>query len=455
MIRSPAMWVATASLLLLAFAPGCSKRDPAALESKYRHVVLIVLDTLHAAHLGAYDDPHGASPAIDAFARDGLVFDRAFSNHTWTLPSTASLMTGRIQERHRVVVDAQALGKSLTTLAESFGSAGYDTAAFVQMVYASQAFGLDRGFERFVYSGAREEGRSATLGQVMERVATFDGASRPTFTYVHLRRPHSPYDPAPDLRARFCRECPLADGRHDDKLRFADGLKATKLPPLQQAHAVHLYRGNLATIDREIAPLLAALAARDDALVVLTSDHGEEFGEHGLYGHGVGLTAAAIDVPLIWRGTGIRAGVDSTPASTVDVMPSLLAACAIDAPPGAEFDGISLLPWIRDPAANPRKGPIPLSARHPDDLGLPLVGVVLGDLKAILLPDDRAILVDRGRDRAERQDVSGLHRDAFARMLRYARDLRAGGRGLAANLDDASRLDDDHLADLKALGYVR
>ena len=128
----------------------CSRPDPP------QHVLLVVLDATHAGQLSCYGGPAGLTPALDALAARGVRFDRAHSAAAWTLPSTASLLTGQVPERHGVVTDEQALPDEARTLPELLRDAGWSTAAFVQMVYASDSYALDQGFDDDI--GAVESG---------------------------------------------------------------------------------------------------------------------------------------------------------------------------------------------------------------------------------------------------------------------------------------------------------
>lgn len=432
---------------------GCSDKSPGA---AYRHVFVIVLDATHAAHVSCYGGPTGLTPNIDRLASAGVRFDRAFSNHTWTLPSTTALFTGRVQERHGVVTDELRVPASAELMAERFQRAGYRSAGFVQMIYASQAFGLDQGFDHYNYYGSKADLQRETMNDVVRWVDGF-GEDR-TFTYLHLRRPHSPYDASSAATATLEDGCELADGREDQELRFADGLGVKRLTKARRQHVLHLYRSNLAAQDHELGPLIDRLLARDDALIVLLSDHGEELGQHGYYGHGPGLTAEAIDIPLVVVGSRIHPGVDVGPACTVDVLPTLLDLCGIAGGGSQSFlqaDGISLAPRLLGVAGGAERPAISISARYYSGGEPPLVGVVKGDRKLLLFPDGQAHLFDRRTDREDRRDALRREDPDGQRMLRYAREFLSANRGIAEQSGESVELTDDQLADLKALGYVR
>ena len=230
------------------------------------------------------------------------------------------------------------------------------------MAYASEAFGLGQGFDDFHYYGLNEGGARgdmpADIAEWME-----EHAGEPSFLYLHFRRPHSAYTPGRAHLAPLCVDCPLQDGRKDGALAHADQLKDYKLAPAARTHLEHLYRANIATVDARLRPVLAEALADEDTLVVLLSDHGDALGEHGYYGHGDRLLAENIDIPLIFKGPGIEPRVDSGPASTVDLLPTLAELCDLALPPDVELDGQSLAPRLLGDGVA-QETPVSLTARY-------------------------------------------------------------------------------------------
>ena len=149
-MRRPGRGIRVGFLLALAGAPAlhgsCGRGR---FDSARPDIVLVVVDTLRADHLGAYGYSRPTSPAIDAFASRATVFDDAWAAAPWTLPSVMSIMTGRLPSRHRVENDGLTLAPEIPTLAETLEASGYDTGAFVSHVYVDRPFGFARGFETF------------------------------------------------------------------------------------------------------------------------------------------------------------------------------------------------------------------------------------------------------------------------------------------------------------------
>ncbi len=311
------------------------------------NVVLICIDTLRADRLSAHGSAEsGTSPTLDALAARGTLFERAYSATPWTWPSTASLLTSLAPPEHGLLdVDSCYLAHQLETLAEAFWEAGAATAAFScnPLVAANKNF--DQGFQQFT------EYEWADTDVVLRDVEPWlrDAAEHRFFLYLHVTEPHRPYAPDEDLAERFAGAAPegYSDsackpfldargvGQRYDEARLAELLR----------HRLGLYDGEIASVDRQFArllELLAELGVDDRTVVAVTSDHGEEFAEHGMLGHGKQLHDESLHVPLILAGPGVPVGVRvSEPVENRFVGPTLLALAGIDA--RRNLSGVDLL----------------------------------------------------------------------------------------------------------------
>ncbi len=286
--------------------------------------LVIVLDALGADHLGCYGEVRETSPALDALANEGVRFSRAWSQTSWTLPSTASLMTGQYQETHGVRLNDQFLGESAQTMAEAFSEAGYTCLGFTQNPFASPVFGFGQGFDRFDEMYRDEEGTSeGTMEKAVASAMEQTEGEAPRFVYAHFRRPHAPYDPPPHVAAAF------VDGDYDgavtgaaeDIQRFNAG--GTVVLPRDVAHLRNLYQAGLATVDAEVGRLLDALDL-SRTLVVVLSDHGDAFGQHGIFGHNFSSFEEMVHIPMMLRHPSLPAGrVVNTPVMSIDILPTL------------------------------------------------------------------------------------------------------------------------------------
>ncbi len=449
----------TRSLLacaLLSLLAACSPRAEPDVGTP-RHVVVIVIDATQAAQLGCYGGADGTSPQIDAFARTGTRFANATASATWTLPSTTSLLTGLLQEHHGVVTNHHALAADgAPTLPELFVDAGWRTAAFVQMVYASDAYGLDRGFDTYTYYASaaekREDGRAVldVLGWLSERAAD----NERSFTYAHFRRPHSPYDPdVLSVAALGVNPTSVPHERlemlmhADSRVRDIAELRSGELDLLRG-----LYRANVRAIDERLASVFEWAAARDDVLVILTADHGEGLGEHEHFGHGDMVHPEHVGIPLIIAGPGVPTGVNEARVATVDVAATLADICALDTAP-RDFDGVSLVPLLRGMALDRDDG-VFVSGRYRTADNPPTVASKDARWSLVRHGNGDVALYDLVNDPDERTDVASDHPDVIAaRLAQLERLVDRGVRNTAPGAA-SPQLDDERRAALRDLGYI-
>jgi arylsulfatase A-like enzyme len=333
-------WVA-----LLASLVACSEGHEVAPRP---NVLVISVDTLRRDHLGCYGYERDTSPNIDALAARGVVFSNALSTSSWTLPSHASMLTGRYPSSHGLRDDGVKLAPAVPTLAESFRRNGYHTLAVVSHVYVSSAFGLERGFDAFDDSLIEGGATNPLAEQVTDRFLALLRASpnRPFFGFVHFFDPHWPYT-APEPFARRFADPAYAgpiDGSVESLLPYFFASRAMSEPDREETLA--RYDGEVAYLDQQIGRLIDGLRKEGDldrTVVVLVGDHGEEFMEHGQLGHGKTLHGEVVRVPFVLAGhPSLEPGSRRDDlVSLIDLAPTLLELSGAEAPPGV--DGRSLL----------------------------------------------------------------------------------------------------------------
>ena len=301
-------------------------------------VFLITIDTLRADHVGCYGYKQVETPALDALAADGVRFTQAFTHSPITNTSHITILTGLLPSVHGVTDFGVPLSPQHVTAAELFKKRGYQTAAFIGAVILDSntlAPGLDRGFDFYDNFPAKTEtkqrwGRVERRG--MEVVAHAESwfekhRTGPHFVWVHLYDPHDPYEPP---------------------------------SPFSEKYKDHLYDGEIAYADSAIAHWIAFLkkaGVYDNAIIVVTGDHGEGLGEHGEETHGLFLYDSTLHVPLILKTpAGAHHGtVIDSQVRTTDILPTILSATGVATP--AELNGESLLPLIEqtDTAQGPNR----------------------------------------------------------------------------------------------------
>ncbi len=336
-------------LAVAAAATGCGGGKPAARPN----VVVIVIDTLRADKLGSQGGERGLTPGIDAFAGEGVLFERAFNHAPWTLPACASILSGLHPKEHGAggqLPNFRALDASVPTLPKVFAAAGYVTHAIVNVAFLGKTFEVTRDFDSLdaEFYSSNVEVRPA--GPTTDAALTWldKRGEEPFFLFVHYFDPHAVYDPPQPFRRRFA----APPDREDESFVFGtrrhmEALRAGKLqltpPIIRRAEA--LYDAEVAYTDSQVERLLDGLRERglsDDTVVLLTGDHGEEFLDHGGFEHGHTVYDELCHIPLILRAPGLDPGRVGAVVRHVDIAPTLTELCRV---PAAEtFVGLSLLP---------------------------------------------------------------------------------------------------------------
>ena len=454
-----------ASLALALLLASCGGQAPAL--APPRGICLIVLDTLRADGLSAYGNPRATSPALDALAARGVLFESAVSHAPWTLPSFIGLLSGRYPSSAVFTK-----GKLQTSLLDELQAAGWTTAAFTEGGYVSRHFGIDRGFERF----EEEEGKTRLV--LTERPTqgsgtiegTFDAAiawlreppKQPFFLMVHTYEIHFPY------RRRDYTEG-LSSGQlgqtYEEKQRLEVRKGSLRVGDEERAYVRALYDGGVRSADAQVKRLLDALeetGLAGDTVVVVTSDHGEDLGgrdPRALGEHGHQLYDELLRVPLIvvhpradWPARRVAEQV-----RLVDVMPTLLEFAGVAAPPG--LAGASLVPLLRGEEKTPRLAYAELRRspwnEHPRaavrDAGHKLVE----NLPPRGPGSAEIEFYDLARDPGERENLVGIRDESLDALTTQLAAERAalhaqGGLDVPADQDLPPALRER----LEALGYI-
>lgn len=322
------------------------------------NLVLVSIDTLRADRLGCYGYERDTSPSIDAFARTATVFADTWAQSPYTLPSHVSMFSGQFPSFHGVQKTEDVIDPQRTRLlARILRERGYATGAFTGGAYLHPVFELDRGFDRYGFVDPAANIESATGRSTIEAVpgmtadlyreSSIDAvvgwmerhADQSFFLFVHTYAAHEFDPPAEHLAAIGS---PLR-GREDaaDAIRYL--YEPIEPPPEAVAQLDDLYDGAVRQADAAVGRLLDGLerlGLADDTVVVITSDHGKEIGEHGLIGHGHSLYEELVGIPLLVRVPGRPPASVAEPAMLVDIVPTVLA--ALDVPPPPHVQGVDL-----------------------------------------------------------------------------------------------------------------
>lgn len=417
-------------------------------------LLLVSIDTLRADHLGVYGYPRPTSPAIDAWAAGGTLFEDVTSPSPWTLPAHASMLTGLYPSRHGLKELDRQLPGGARTVAEILAAAGWATAAVVNSQHLGPRFGLARGFAEHVYLEERMDQREPTRALVD---LALDVLARHRegrlFLFLHTYDVHSDYRSLPEHEAPFLGDyAGPVDGSTGQLIAFRKGELA--LGPADAARLVDLYDAGIRQVDAEFARLLEGVARSgrgDRTTLVLVSDHGEEFLEHGGVLHGRTHFQELLRVPLVIRGPGVPAARRVTPpVSLADVAPTLLALAGVAPPAG--LDGIDLSPTWKRRGGAPAPRLLFAEADHNNALPDILRTVRDGRHKLTLDRLDRTSrLFDLRQDPGERTDLAGRDPRTTARLrAEIGRFLQLRPVGEAGS----ATLSQEEIALLRSLGYL-
>ena len=448
----PFMLGALASCLALALLLGLSgcRRS-----SGRPNILLITLDTTRIDHLGCYGYDRRTSPNLDALAAESVLYKRAMATSSWTLPSHASLFTGKLTSSHGARYDpegplrlkdaiagpdswdryrARGLSPQEETLAGILRRAGYATGAVVAGPWMKQIFGLGRGFDFYddeeigTINGrpARSVTRSAVEWIEKNSEAEF-------FLFLNYYDPHGPMAPPPELARQF----------------LPPGTELDSGEPLTREQYLALYDAEILSMDKSIGDLLTwmkAASVYENTWIIVTADHGELFGEHGEYGHGHHLFQEEIHVPLIMKFPDGEAmpGVREDLVSVTDVLPWICTRLDLEIPEGIQGGS------LRNPERPVIAETYPLPSPTSDGSWRAMFE---GDHKLLWNSKTPARLFDLARDPREQNDLAAVEPERVTAMLTSLNEYLEGLPGPASAGPEAE-VDEETRRALESLGYV-
>lgn len=436
------------------------------------NVLLVSIDTLRADHLGCYGYSRDTSPNLDALAERGVVFENAFSTAPWTLPGHMSIFTSLYPSFHKLESTSRRLAPDVQTLTESIKALGHRTSAFVMTVLLARHWGFGRGFDFYYHHQGvvvAEKQTNTAIDWLDWHLFHQRREQRPDafFLFVHYFDPHETYSPPEPFLSMYT-------GGYDGTLAPEDQVTKTfaerDFPtPQDYEYVIGLYDGEIRYTDQEVGRLLRrldTLELLDDMIVIVTSDHGEEFKDHGSMGHQSTVHREQLQVPLIIVGPGLPAGtrVDSQ-VSLVDVYPTLAGLLGADLPSHAQ--GMDLRKLLPDPGKVPPRGSQHERERYAElgPLGetwspnLHVKSVRTGEY--CLIEDfDRGTrsLYDHRKDPSEKVDLYHARRNhpRVRALVRKLREFVRAGRSFSSEAANQPtvELDENTRQQLKALGYL-
>ena len=436
-------------------------REPS--PSRPRVVVFLSLDTLRPDHLGTYGHVRATSPVLDALADRGVVFEDAWSTAPWTLPAHATMFTGLYPSQAQVRSSPDRLPATIPTIAEQLRDAGYRTVGIASAAWFHLG-GLSRGFDEWqLLEGDDTHAVTQTPEGLSDRItqlgleALRDNPERPVFLFLHYFDVHSDYVSLPEFEALFLPENFRAESRVDGSTNQLGQILTgqTVLDDREKEDLARLYDAGIRQLDSRLAPLFDWIEAEvgwKQALVVVTSDHGEAFLEHdSSVSHGLAQYEEQLRVPLIMAGSDLPSRLRvAEPVSIIDIVPTLLGATGVA--PASPLPGHDLARhWQQGANFTPPRAIYAQSAPAIDQDWLRAVKrgryklIVNSNLGTRELFD---LYADPRETRNLVESLPGVARELAALLDDFERQYPDSDRTSEFELDDATR------KRLRALGYT-
>ncbi len=309
------------------------------------NVILISIDTLRADHVGVYGYEYNTTPNIDSFSNESTVYSNSYSTSSWTLPAHASMFASDMPVNLKMQSIFDKLPNSVVTLSDVLRSNGYFSQGFDSLTYVSPRWNFSKGFNSFVLEATDSSVNDASLifSHASDWIAR--NKNKKFYLFLHTFQVHDPYCPPKDYQEKFRGSYKGSSNciRRDEIAKNSNSKNS--IPEEELRRYISLYDGEIAYTDEMIGRFLSELKKLDldkKTIVIITSDHGEEFGEHGTWGnHGKTLYNEVLKVPLIIKAPNLKIGKVNTPASTMDIAPTILDLLGIAKP--EQFKGISLI----------------------------------------------------------------------------------------------------------------
>jgi arylsulfatase A-like enzyme len=439
-----------AVLALCAAACGETDRRPS--------VVLVTLDTTRADSLSCLGGRPGNTPNLDALAARSALFTRAYSDSNVTNPSHVSIMSGLRAMDHGVLNQMTPVPEAVQTLSQAFQRAGYATGGFVSSRHVGRDLGW-RGYDEIPKLG-NERTAAETTDLALRWLAGVDG---PFFLWVHYWEPHMLYEPPAELAARYypgdrtAGSGPLLKALPFFSLLPRDGVLQWLGDARDPAWAPAMYAAEVNHTDGAVGRLLDAVAAKagDRTAIVVTADHGESLGEHGIYYAHTGLYDAQLHVPLIVHWPGAKAVRSDALVSALDIAPTVTELTGVSLTSGA-LPGVSLAPTVRGEVDPKLAAPRELIHQNAHNLA---VAVRDGGWKLIWpmgsdhpLLSGKPELFDLARDPGELEDRAAAEPERVAALRKHVERWIAKGPIARQNVP---HLDPEAVDRLRALGYLQ
>jgi len=440
------------------------------------NVILISIDTLRADHLGCYGYERPTSPEINRLAKDSVLFEKSISTTSWTLPAHVSLLTSLNTSKHKAINYLSKMAPEQITLADILSNNDLFCAAITGGNYLSFKYGFDKGFEMF--HEIRHGGELAVKFDEAEYIARKSLEwlkhyhDRSFFLFIHTYQPHSPYETTSDIGKTFLSKDAKWQGLRIEEMLKESGRTNTRFNEEERQNIIDLYDGEILYTDefliRPLIQRLKKLKLYDNTMIIITSDHGEEFKEHGNWLHGMSLYNEVVHIPLIIKfphsqNKGLRIPYI---CSITDIMPTVIEIIGLD-PTLFKLDGKTLLPLLEGSEKRDRTFYCDLTLKKLIDFSPSMYATNDGGMKLILnkkyTPQyiekttkdffgEKIELYDLQNDFMEKNNLAGnIDFEGLCKKLLDQIVLFAASEGKASTFE----MDEELRENLRSLGYIK
>ena len=426
-------------------------------------IMFYIVDALRQGHVSCYGYERKTTPKADEFSNDGALFRNAYTSTTWTKPSGASLLTGLLPNRHGAVDRNDKLVEELKTMPEILRENGYYTVAFSTNGNISETFGFTQGFDEFISLGKDPVTLSSYSDQLNVKIIEFieeyvrQPERKPLFLFIWTVDPHSPYTPRESVKELFDIDQFDPIDTYDFGLLAKIHRGEIKVSDSQKKYIVTRYDQEVFFNDISFGAVLDSFRKNglyEDAFIVFTADHGEEFFDHNGMGHGATLYNELIRIPLIIKSDRLENKDYRAPVQLLDILPTLLDLLGIAEP--YKLDGTSLF------------------AEHGDDRTLYFDTVKSGHIKKAAIYRDKKLILNMAFSRTDHfadlgvfesyalEDatdehplpISGLE-DEYRKQLVFAYIFQKNASGIKQYESSEAEISQELDQHLKDLGYVK
>jgi len=432
---------------------GLLKKDNNGEKSDF-NIILISIDTLRADHLGCYNYPHETSPSLDKFREDAILFRRCMAQAPSTLASHASILTSLIPSHHNAFFTrSQALPEEILTLAEILQEKGYYTVSFNDGGQIAPRFGLNQGFDLYESMDSKTKTGQLNFKQIVDSSIHWlkENTAKRFFLFLHTYETHHPYTPEDKYLKLFELDYKGKLPKHIsvELIKQINNGEVT-LDEEDKKHIINAYDAEIRSMDDSFSKLIKFLKENnlyESTLIIFTSDHGEEFGEHGIWAtHSHSLFNDQLHVPLIIKLPNSRFSARKVDylVRSIDILPTVLD--LLGKKEGGRFEGFSLYPYIK--GTTPKKVVFAISQRDMQETFVPSHWSIMTRKWKLYNNKLYNLFMDPGQLSDVSSSQSDLKKSLEKKALNFIKQKRTKLNSKRVILDEAAR------KKLKSLGYL-